>query len=233
MKTKTFLLTMLFAAGAMCTLSAQEKTMTLDGLKEFSTLEATGKIEFIVTIDPAQAQTMTIEYNGNDQNKVKWWDEHGVMQMKFASSAKDKPISVHITCQQLTNLSLSRDASLTTTNSWVQKMITIELSSNAKLTSTIEATDIQLTAQTGAVAVIKGIGTYASFEGRTRASIDAVGYQSKSTDLRASGYSECKVYGSERLIVNAVDGAKVFWRGTPEILRLSSSRGANIYPIGE
>jgi hypothetical protein len=175
---------------------------------------------------------MTLEYNGNDQNKLKWWDKGGKLQIKFASNSKDQPIVVKLNCQQLTNLSLLKGASMTATNTWTQKMITVEMSSDAKLMATIEATDIQLTAATGSVAAIKGIATYAAFEGRTRASIDAVGFSAKSTEVRAGGYSECKAYGSERLVVEAVDGAKVFWRGTPDILRLSS-RGAKIYPIGE
>jgi hypothetical protein len=238
MKIRTLLMTALVAAAGMIAvpdtlMAQQEKTLTLDGLTEFSTLEASGKIELAVTIDPTQPQAMTIEYNGNDQNKLKWWDKDGKLQIRFASSSKDQPIVVKLTCQQLTVLTLSKDASMTVATPWVQKMITVELSSDAKLTANIEATDIQLMAQTGAVAAIKGIATYAAFEGRTRASIDAVGCSAKSTEVRAAGYAECKAYGAERLVVNAVDGAKVFWRGTPEILRLHSSRGANIYPIGE
>jgi hypothetical protein len=236
-----FLLAALFATAVFGPSAAQaqaqaqvtEKTMTLDGFKEFSTLKASGKIELVVTLDATQPQTMTIEYNGNDQNKVKWWDEQGTMQIKFASSAKDNPIMVKLTCQQLANVSLAKGASMTTTTPWVQKMITVDVSSGSKLTVNVETTDIKLSAQGGAAVIIKGICTYASFDGLTRSSIDAVGLIAVSTDIHASGYSECKIYGSERVVVDAVDGAKIFWRGTPEILRLQHSRGANIYPIGE
>jgi small nuclear ribonucleoprotein (snRNP)-like protein len=235
MKGTAILLTLaaLFAASTAGTISAQDRTMTLDGLKEFGAIEAAGKIELITTIDPAQSPSLSIEYNGNDQNKLKWWDDGGVLQLKFNSSTKDKPVVVHITCRSLSTLDLSGGASMTTTTTWVEKMVTIELSSNSKLTATIEAVDIQLSAQTGSVVIIEGIGTYAAWDVRTRSSLDAHKFESKSTTLRTNGYAECKVYGSERLVVDATDGAKVFWRGAPDILRLRSSRGANVYPIGK
>ncbi len=207
-------------------------TSNIDGLKPFSTLSAEGKIEIFVTVDPAHPQTMTIEFNGNDQNKFKWWDNEGKLELKFASSAKDRPIVVRLTCARLSSVDLS-GASMTTVVPWRAKMMTVEMSAGAKLIATIETTDIELNATTKSVAVIDGLTTYAAFDARARSVVDASNLDAKSATLRANGYAECRIHGSERIVVDAFDGASIFWRGGPEILRLSHSRGATINPIGE
>lgn len=204
----------------------------IDGLKSFSTLTASGKIQLFVSVAAGQNQSMTIEYNGNDQNKFKWWDNDGTLQLKFSSSPKDLPIVVRLTCARLSNVDLM-GASMSTVAPWAANMMTVNLGAGSKLTATIETSDIQLDAVSKSVAVIDGLTTYAAFNARTRSSIDASNLDSKSTTLQASGYAECRVHGSERLVIDAVDGSSIFWRGGPQILRVAHSRGATVNPIGE
>jgi hypothetical protein len=204
----------------------------ISGLRSFRSISVSGKIEIFVTVEPSQHQSMTVEYNGNAQDSFKWSDEDDTLDLKFSSKPKDRPIVVRLTCTQLSAIDL-RGASMTTVTPWSTKMATIDMTANSKLTATIEASDIQISASIKSTAVIDGKSVYTDIDARTRSVIDASNLDSRSATLRASGYAECRLYGAERIVVEAFDSASVFWRGNPDILRLHRSRGATINPIGE
>lgn len=226
---KSFLLmaAVCIAAGA----SAQNK-ITVDKLTPFSEVQVNGKIEMFVTIDPEQPLSMTIDMNGNDPNQLKWWEEDGALQMKYSPKSKGQPVVVHLNCHDIKGMDI-QSASVTLESIWQKDMVTLNLGNNAKLTAEIYCKDLKVTAQTNAAAVLRGTARYADFDARSKCTIDAREMAGTSTSLRAGGYSESYVYGKERLIIDAFDGASVFYRGNPEIFRQRTSRGGHTNPIGE
>ncbi len=220
--------TVLLAAGV----SAQG-SITVDDLSSFRGIQASGnKIELYVTQDAKQPLSMKVELNGNDQNMLKYLVGEGILQIRYTPKNKEKPIVIRLNCHNLETLDLT-GVSMTMEGTWQTDMATVTLYSGAKLTAEIYAKDLKVSTQTNATAVIKGGGRYADYETRSKSVLDVRNYNAESTFLRAGGFSECYVYGKERLIIEASDGASVFYRGKPEIFRERTVRGGHTNPIGD
>ncbi len=241
---KTFiLLTTLFAVTNAIVAPAQnpniapaspstESIITVSGLKAFDTIEASGRMEIFVTIDPARPVGMIIELNGNDPNRLKWWDDDGVLEIKHTYTNRSKPVVIELNCHAITDLTLS-GTSMTIKTPWVAHMVTIDLVSGAKLVATLEAFDLKISARMNSTAVITGNGTYADCFGYSSSVLDLRDYSSRSVSLSATGRAECFVRGTERLVIDALDASSVFYIGKPDILRLHETRGGHINPIGD
>ena len=238
---KTFIiLTTLFAVTSTIVASAQNpntppttsSTITVSGLNTFDAIEASGRMEIFVTIDPAKPAGMTIELNDNDPNRLKWWDDGGVLEIKHTYTNRSKPVVINLNCHALTGLTLS-GASMTVKTPWAAHMITIDLVSSAKLVASVEAFDLRITARMNSTAVITGSGTYTDCFGYSSSVLDLRDYASRSVSLTATGRSECFVRGTERLVVESLDASSVFYIGKPDILRLHEVRGGHINTIGE
>lgn len=224
---------LLLSAALLAAGVSAQNNITVDNLNAFRSLQVNGnKIELTVTQNPELPLSMGIEMNGNDPNVLKWWETDGTLQIKYSPKNKEKPVVIKLNCHTLEELDL-QGASMVMEGKWEQNMVTINLSGSAKLTAEIYAKDLKVNAQTSATAVIKGGGRYADYDTRSKSALDVRDYEAESAFLRAAGYSECYVYGSDRLVIEAFDGAAVFYRGTPEIMRLRGNRGGHINSIGE
>ncbi len=207
-------------------------TITVSGLKSFNAVEADGRMEIFITIDPAATPELAIELNGNDPNQLKWWDDNSVMKIRHSNTKTSKPVVVRLTCRALIDLTIS-GASVTIQTPWVAHITTIDLSSNAKLVASIEAFDLKITARTNSTALITGIGIYTDCFCHSNSVLDLRDYVSRSVSLVGGGRSESFVHGEERLVVTALDNAAVFYRGKPTVLRLNEVRGGHANPIGD
>lgn len=222
---------MLTAALFAVSVSAQNK-ITVDNLRHFNEIQVNGKIEIFVTLDTLRPLSMEIEMNGNDQNQLNWWDTDSTLIVKYTPKSKGQPVMIRLNAHTLEDLNL-QSTSMTIESPWEAGIVTINLATNAKLTTEIHCKDLKVTAQTGSAAVLKGTARYADYDTRSKSTLDARALAATSTTLRAGGYSECFAYGTERLIIDAYDGAAVFYRGTPEIMRKRETRGGHSNPIGE
>lgn len=223
---------MLLAAAMIAAGAAAQNVITVDQLNPFTGVQASGnRIELFVTQNSELPLSMTVDMNGNDPNALRWWETDGMLQIKYSPKNKEKPIIVKLNVHTLDNLEL-QGSSMTMETVWNGHMVTIGLSNNAKLTAEIYAKDLKVTTQSSATAVIKGQSKYADYETRLKSVLDARNYVAESVFLRAGGYSEAYVYGTERTVIEAVDGSTVFKRGKPEIYRERVTRGAHVNYIG-
>ena len=224
---------LMFSAALMASGVSAQSNITADNLSPFRGLQASGnRIELYVTQNPELPLSMTVDLNGNDPNMLKWWETEGMLQIKYTPKNKEKPVVIRLNCHTLEELELT-GVSMTMEGQWRQDMVTVSLYSSARLMAEIYAKDLKVNTQTSATAVIKGGGRYADYDTRSKSVLDVRNYEVESAFLRAGGYSECYVYGKERLIIEALDGAAVFYRGMPEIFRERTSRGGHTNPIGE
>lgn len=211
---------------------AAQNMIIVEKLNPFGQLQVNGKIELFLTIDPAQPLTMNIDLNGNDVNHLNWWDADGVLQIKYSPRSKAEPVIIRLNCHSLESMDIER-ASVTVESPWTEFMTTLNLSSGARLTAEIHSKDIKATTQTSSALVLKGSADFADFDARSKSTLNAREFEAGSATLRGGGYSESYVYGRDRLIIDAVDGAAVFFRGKPEIMRQRTTRAGHINSIGE
>lgn len=198
----------------------------------FDVIESNGKIELFVTIDPSRPASMDIDMNGNDHNLLNWEVREGTLHMKYPPKNKSLPVIIRLNCHRLSGLTLSA-SSVTVETAWEAPMVTIGMSSYAKLTAGIRCKDIRAITQTNSTAILRGAAKYADFDARSKSQLDARDFEAVSLTLRATGFSESFVYGSERMIIESWDGASVFYRGEPEIFRKREGRGGTINSIGD
>jgi hypothetical protein len=221
-------------AATVVTISAmsQNQTVTVDKLDPFGKLQVNGKIELFVTIDPEAEQSMRVEMNENDPTLLKWWVTEGALQIKFSPKSKGQPVKIRLNCRTLESIDV-QVASVTIEGTWASKMLTANLATGAKFSAEISCKDLRVTMQSGATALIKGEACWADYDVRTKSVLDARALAGVSTTLRTSTFSETYIYGTERIVIDAVDGASVFYRGTPEIFRERVARGGHTNAIGE
>jgi hypothetical protein len=214
------------------TAAAQNQTITVDKLDLFKELQVNGKIELFVTINPTAVQSMSIDMNGGDPNQLKWWANKGALQIKYSSKSKSEPIIIHLNCCGFESID-AQGASVTVEGEWSGDMLTAQLTTSAKFTAEAHCKDLKVSMQTGATAILTGEACWADYDVRTKSTLDARALAAVSTSLRANSFSETYIYGTERVVIDAADGASVFYRGTPEIFRERTSRGGHTNPIGE
>lgn len=225
-------LTMLFAAALFAVGVSAQNVITVDQLNPFSGIQANGnRIELFVTQNPDLPLSMTVDMNGNDPNHLRWWETDGMLQIKYMPKNREKPIIIKLNVHTLEKLDL-QGSSMTMETPWNGHIVTVNLSNSAKLTAEIYAKDLMVNTQSSATAVIKGESKYADYDTRLKSVLDARNYTAQSTSLRAGGYSEAYVYGTERIVIEALDGATVFKRGNPEIYRERTTRGGHVNYIG-
>jgi hypothetical protein len=215
----------------MTTVFAQNSTITIDKLDPFKELQVNGKIELFITNNPNSSQSMTIDANGNDPNQVKWWNTEGVLQIRFSPKSKEQPVIIRLNAHSLETIDV-QVASVTIEGVWSGSLLTANLATGAKFTATIECKDLKVSMQTAAAAHISGEIDYANYDVRSKSTLDARELAAKSADVSATIFSESYIYGSERIVITATDGASVFYRGTPTILRKKFARGGYANPLG-
>lgn len=223
---------LLAATVVSLTAMSQNQTITVDKLDPFGELQVNGKIELFVTIDPKAEQSMRVEMNGNDPNLLKWWVTEGALQIKFSPKSKEQPVKIRLNCHTLESVDV-QVASVTVEGTWESKMLTANLATSAKFSAAISCKDLKVTMQSGATAVIKGEARWADYDVRTKSVLDARGLASVSTNLHATTFSEAYICGTERIVIDAVDGASVFYRGTPDFFRERVARGGHTSTISE
>ncbi len=212
--------------------AAAQDTIIAKNLQPFGTISLDGGIWGSIQQIPESAPaSLSICLNGNNADQVKWSIKDSVLSIRFSGTSRSNLPHVTIHYHQVGTLKLDA-ASVHFSDSLGTSLLSFLLQGGAKLTADVSCDDLVLDVQGKSSALLRGETRYLTIKARNSA-VDTRELNAVSTTLEASAISEAFVYGSERLVLEARDGASIFYRGNPAILRKNTLRSGRINYIGQ
>ena len=212
-------------AAVICnTAAAQGQELTFE-LDAFSTLRVAGNLS--VEIKPQQlgkGPSMTVRLNGNDAKSFVWSNRSDRLAVKMNYPVKgDKAVLTTI---------IADGADVIASSDAYSKMLDVIVKGGSNLNADIDCKDLKVKVTGESVAILSGKSAYAAAEVRGKSVLDTRKLEAKSMEVNARTKSETYVFSSERMIIDAAQNSKIFYKGAPDVLRCKTAAGAAVNSIG-
>jgi len=202
-------------------------------LEEFSTLRVAGNLHVeIKPLAEGENPYMTVDLNGNDAKSFVWRLRSGRLSMRMNYPNKGQKATATVYCGGIETV-IADGADLTAELSSKCKTLDIVVRGESKLSMGIDCKDLRVSVSGKSVAVISGDCTYAVSRITEKSVLDTRMLNAGSMEAVSRTKSEIYVSASDRIVIDAAQNSKVFYKGAPDILRTRTASGAAVNSIGE
>ncbi len=203
-------------------------------LKEFSTLRVAGNMHVEVKPLPeGQTPYMTVNLNGGDAKSFAWNQRSGRLSIKMNYPAKGHKAVATVYCNDIATV-IADGADMTAEFMPECKTLDIVAKKESRLSMDIDGCkDLRVSVSGKSVAVISGKCTYAASRTKEKSVLDTRLLDARSMEAVSRTKSEIYVGASDRIIIDAAQNSKVFYKGAPDILRTKAVSGSAVNSIGE
>lgn len=219
-------------AAVICnTAAAQGQELTFE-LDAFSTLRVAGNLS--VEIKPQQlgkGPSMTVRLNGNDAKSFVWSNRSDRLAVKMNYPVKGDKAVLTVYCDGITTI-IADGADVIASSDAYSKMLDVIVKGGSNLNADIDCKDLKVKVTGESVAILSGKSAYAAAEVRGKSVLDTRKLEAKSMEVNARTKSETYVFSSERMIIDAAQNSKIFYKGAPDVLRSKTAAGAAVNSIG-
>ncbi|MCC8088087.1 MAG: DUF2807 domain-containing protein [Rikenellaceae bacterium] len=198
-------------------LSAQE--IKSDNLQDFNQITLSGTINATLVQSDRNALEMTLV--NTEINKVDWNVKNGNLSIRLKSnSQKESRAEVTIYYKNINELNLVKARA--TFEEFVDNGIfKVNLSSGANLSMEVDTKDLTIVAEGNSNAIIEGDTEYLNIDANSKSKIDARNLEAKSATVRSRFGAEIFVWGTDKLDATSGSSAVIYYKGTPEVLKVS------------
>lgn len=223
-------------ATIFCSSIWAQQTIKGDNVSSFSSISLSGKL--FVEMIHATKNSIEIELVDIPLSRVKWGVVNDELSVSLAPSLNSKGTAhVKIFYTKVSDISIS-GSELVVRDILSSPLISLSLSSGAKITVDCECDDIAITALNNSVAKIGGITEYMTLRATELSTVQASSLMSVSTDVECTTGAEAYVAASKRLVAISKTGSSVYYKGSPSIMRTSMTKntiglGGSINNIGK
>lgn len=203
-----------------------------ENISEFNAIELSGKM--VVELIPASTSMVDITLHNSQPNKLEWKVEDGVLSIRLkpgGGTASSADVQIHY------NASISQikvaEASLKVHEVLESPMLDIDLSAGATLTARVEGMDLSLKATGNSAANLTGNVKYYTLTAGSKSKVNSTEMSCVDTRVMASSGADVYIQAEERLQIVSETGASVYYKGEPEILRITAKMMGTINNIGK
>lgn len=139
-----------------------------------------------------------------------------------------KKMEVHVTAQNLHDISISSGADFVAKDELNSKNFTLTTSSGGDADVVVTANEANITASSGADISVKGSANEATLNTSSGADIDGFSFVVKNCKASASSAGDISVTVSNSLVASASSGGDVTYKGNPSSVDQSSSSGGDV-----
>ena len=203
-----------------------------ESISEFATANFMGRVS--VELIPSDENKVEITLQDADASRLDWGVRNGTLtiRLKPGSFRSSTPGSAtaKVYCKSLAAIHLN-GAEAITQGAWEGNMLSVDMSSGAKLTAEVSCLDLEIKATGNSIAQFSGTTKYLTLRANMRSKVDARKLRSVNADVSSAAGSEVYVSAEERLVAEAITTATIFYQGKPFILKLTEKLGGNIHSI--
>lgn len=213
------------------TAAAQQQELDYD-LEAFSTLRVAGNLS--VDIKPQQAgkgPSMTLDLGGNDAKSFAWSNRSNRLSVKMNYPIKGEKAHLTIYCDDISTI-IADGADVSARSAQYAKMLDIVVKGGSNLSASVDCKDLRVKVADKSVAILSGKTTYAVCQTGGKSVLDTRQLAAQSMEASARTKSEIYVYSTDRMIIDAAQSSKVFYKGAPEVLRSKTVSGSAINSLG-
>lgn len=224
--------TILIAAAALATFFANAQEFEQRKIGNFTSIEAANDIEVVFTesdknelrvVAPSELQEgIVTELRGSD------------LRIYARNGERTQKVKVLVSGQNISKIKAKSGASIVFEKPLFARNVTVEVGSDAKISATIAASNISLTALSGSICNVRvqsrtlnarfaadakvnlsGNAVFANLYGEGHSFVNAKNFIAKTLGITAKDRAELQVYSGENLSLKLDDHAKVVYKGTP------------------
>ena len=174
---------------------------------------------------------MTLRLNGNDEKSFAWSNRSQRLSVKMNYPVKGEKALLTIYCDGITAI-IADGADVNADSAPYCKMLDITVKNSSNLSAKIDCKDLLVKVAGNSVAILSGRGAYVSAQIRGKSVLDTRNLEAKSMEAVSRSKSEIYVYSTDRMVIDAAQNSKVFYKGAPDVLRSKTATGSAINSIG-
>lgn len=195
------------------------------------------KVEFLGNLTakliPSDTTRIIIKLTDAEINRLVWNVKDGVLSVRFKPGMNNKgQADVTLYYDSLSQVKVS-EANVSIDGVIHGVMFDVDLSAGATLGATVAVKDLYMKVAGNSAAHIEGEVTYYTLFAGAKSKVDTRSMMAQDVRVEAGSGAEVYVGVDERLQLSADMGASIFYKGSPEILRLSSKMMGTINNIGQ
>lgn len=213
------ILTAICLFASIC-VSAQQK-ISSENLGKISTINIAGSLN--VNYVQSDVNAIEIELHNSNLTNLEWELEDEVLSVKLKPSNKDNRFAdVTIRCKDSVKTFNIGGCSFMTEGAITSPILEMNASLGAKVTAEFNSLDLTVKASSGSAIVLLGRSKYTVINVSDKSRIDARDIDVVSCDVTATMNSEAYIYVSERLNAAARHTSKIYYIGSPAILKIDN-----------
>lgn len=224
---KIILLTITTLSLSLTTLFAQIAKEVNVG--DFNTLEVQGNITVTITGQDTNNFSYKLPENA-DPSFFEWENKSGVLILKLKnplSIGRNKPVKpsaeVTISNTNLVAIKMSSDAKILSSSTIKANAFELTASSSANIALDLDVKDLEINATTSSKITLTGKVEYLTIKATSTAYVNTITMECQIADITTSTSAECYATSIKRFEAKARTNSNIFYKGTPEIVKVSES----------
>lgn len=212
---KLFLIAALF----MIQTGLMAQDIKSDNLPDFKHISLSGKLN--VTLEQSDRNSIEIKLNNSDLKNVDWSCKDNKLSIRLkATTQKSSSADVKIYYKDINSLEIS-GGTLHTEKPIETGIFDLNIGSGANVIAEINTSDLTMGADGNSATTLTGKALYLTLRANSKAKVDARGFESRCAIVSAQFGAEVYVWGTEKLDAKATSNGVIYYKGTPEILKIS------------
>jgi len=194
-------------------------------VSEFSAIKSSAGIS--VLISQGNKNEIVVETDENLQEYIETTVENHVLKIYPSTSIRrSKALKVHVTFQNIENLSASSASSIRSVSEFKSRNLSVKTSSGAKMILDVLSENLDVSASSGSNITISGQALNLNAQSSSGSAIKAKNLQTSHCIAKASSGSDIYVNVKDELEASASSGADIRFSGNPRVSTKESSGGS-------
>ena len=200
-------------------LSAQD--IVSNNLGEFDRISLTGKMNVVLVQGDRNSFEVTL--HNAEADRFSWTVSNGKLNLRLrANTQRESSADVKITYNGVNALEVS-GASVRGENTFTGDIFTLTVNNGGNATVSTQSKDVTVQADGNSAATLSGKTLYLSINANSKAKIDARALEARAAFVSTQLGAEVFVWGTEKLDARAGSNSIIFYKGTPELFKKSTS----------
>ena len=213
--------TLLIAVAWIGTLGLSAQDILSNNPGEFSQLSLSGKMNVVLVEGDRNSFEVTLHQAEPD--RFSWSVSDGKLNMRLRTNTqKESSADVKITYTKLNLLEVS-GASVRCENALTGGIFSLTVNNGGNATVEVQAKDVTVQADGNSAATLSGQTLYLNIGANSKAKVDARVLEARAATVSTQFGAEVFVWGTEKLDAKAGSSSVIYYKGTPEIFKQSSS----------
>lgn len=218
--------TLLIALLGLLSLKVTAQDIVSHDLGDFNQIVLSGKMN--VTLVEGDRNSFEVKFHNTTGDRFTWNVTDGKLNLRLRiNTQREGSADVRITYKKLDGLDVSQ-ASVRAEEAVESDIFTLKAANGANIVLESQSKDLTVNADGNSAVTLSGETLYLTINANSKAKIDARALQARSAIVATQFNAEVFVWGTEKLDAKAGSNSVIFYKGTPEIFKTSTSMAGSV-----